>query len=87
MPDSGFGLLFPLLQGGEEPLAGKLAVLGLVARVLDRDRDIGREVAQGDAGGDLVDVLAARAGSPAESFLQFSVNQRNGLLHGKSSLH
>ena len=48
------------VNGGEETFAGKGSVLELGTGVLDGHGDAGGEVAQGDFGGGLVDVLATR---------------------------
>ena len=74
----GFALAF--LKFGEETFTGQLAVHGLGTRILDGDADIRGEMAEGDAGGNLVHVLPARPGRTAENLLQFGLIQR-GYFH------
>lgn len=62
---------FALLKRCEEPLAGQLPVHALRPRILDRHTDVGRQMTQRDAGGNLVHVLAAGSRCPAERFLEF----------------
>ena len=65
-----FGLFRARTEGFGQALAGESAVLGLRARVLDGDGDAGGDVAEGDFGGDFVDVLAAGAGGAVEVFFE-----------------
>ena len=73
-------LAFALLERGEQAFPGELAVNGLGAGILDRHRQVGGQMAQGDAGGNLVHVLPARPGRTAENLLQFGLIQR-GYFH------
>lgn len=57
MPGRGSRLLFPLLQGGEQPFAGELPVHELRTRILDCHADVGGQMAKGDPRGDFIDVL------------------------------
>ena len=72
-----FGSFCAGAQGFSEAFAGEGAVLGLGTGVLDGDDYAGRDVAQGDFGGDFVDVLAARTGGAVEVFFEV------GFLKGK----
>jgi hypothetical protein len=75
------GLAFALLERGEEPFPGKLAVHALGTRILHGDGNTGGQMAQGDPRGDLVDVLSARTAGAAEGFLQFSFVQGGDGFH------
>lgn len=85
MPGGGFSVAFPSLESSEQTVAGKLPIDGLRAGILDADDDIGGQMAQGDAGGDLVDILAARPRRAGEALLQFSVVQMCDGAHGKAA--
>lgn len=75
------GLALALLERGQEPFAGKLAVHALRAGILDADGDVGRQMAQGHARGNLVDILAARTAGAAEGLLKFSFVQGGYVFH------
>lgn len=75
------GFTLAILEGGEEAFAGELPINELGAGVLDSNRHIGGQMAEGDSGGNLVDVLAAWAGGAAENFLQLGVVQMGDGFH------
>lgn len=70
-------------QGFGEAFTGEGAILGLGACVLDGDGDAGRDVAEGDFGGDFVDVLAAGTGGAVEVFFEigFLIRKLRRLVH------
>lgn len=85
LPGSIRRLAFALLEGGKEAFPGELAVDGLGAGVLDRHCQVSGQVPQRDAGGDLVHILAARAGRAAEGFLQLRFIQMGDGFHGSGT--
>ena len=81
VPGGAHGFALAQLQSSEKTFAGDLPVHELGTRVLNGDGNVGGEMAQGDARGNFVDVLAARPGGAAEDFLQL------GFVQGSDGLH
>ena len=78
-----FGSFCAGAQGFGEAFAGEGAVLGLGTGVLDGDGDAGRNVAEGDFGGDFVDVLATGTRGAVEVFfkIRFLKGKLRRLVH------
>lgn len=70
VPGGVLGLAFPGLQGGQQSLAGELAVGRLRTRILHVHRNAGGNMPQHDPRGDLINILPTRAAGPAEDFFQ-----------------
>ena len=66
-----FGFFGPSPEGFGDALAGEIPIAGLGTGILNGDGDAGGDVAEGDFGGDFVDVLTAGAGGTIEVFFEF----------------
>ena len=82
----GGGFAFAFLERDKEAFAGELTIGELRPGILDGDGDVGRDMAERDAGGNLVDVLSAGTGGAGEMLLEVGfVEMGRGRFHSSPS--